>query len=103
MQDGVEHFDGEESLEQTELSDETSVPDGIAELSTSKLQIKEKTYSCNDCTYKSAIKHNLSNLLRFLKCDIIADFCVFFASLQTSFCNWSNVSGSLLTLLTATV
>ena len=59
MQDGVEHSDGEESSDQTELSDETSVPDGIAELSTSKLQIKEKTYSCNDCSYKSAIKHHI--------------------------------------------
>ena len=47
----------EKSLQIRQLSDETSVPDGIAELSTSKLQIKEKTYSCNDCTYKSAIKH----------------------------------------------
>ena len=59
MQDGVEHSDGKESSDQTELSDETSVPDGIAELSTNKLQIKEKSYSCNDCTYKSAIKHYL--------------------------------------------
>ena len=65
MQDGVEHSAGEESSDQTGLSDETSVPDCVAELSTSKQPSEEKQPTFARTVHiNSVIKHNLFRHIR---------------------------------------